>query len=241
MAAATAIRHALATLWREVAGLTEEGRDRAGAIALEQSVDWDKKLLRLEMTEAQFRAVRSGLLSGAQFNVEAAISRLTESYVPLSARVYKTAALTDGWLNRTIDSALARGANREELKREVRQFIRPDTPGGVAYAAKRLARTEINAAYHAVTIAHNADKPWNLGMVWALSRSHPTLDRCDELARFDAHGLGVGVFPTDDVPPKPHPQCLCYVYPKTMSPAEFTRAFRAGEFDNYLAETYSMA
>lgn len=238
MAAATAIRNALATLWASTEKLISDGRADAGALALKNSADWDEKLLRLEMTREQFRAMRNSLLSAGQFNVEAALSRLTTSYRPLSARVWRSAALTDGWLDRTIDSALARGANRDELRKAVKDFVRPDVPGGVAYAAKRLARTEINNAYHAVTIAHNEDKPWNLGMQWSLSRSHPQLDICDEYGRMDSHGLGPGVYPKTDVPAKPHPQCLCVIYPVTMSPDDFVAAYRNGKFSEYIETTY---
>lgn len=122
----------------------------------------------------------------------------------LSQRVYRNADLMSGRIERLIRVGIVQGLSAKELARSVRDFIRPDVKGGTAYAAMRLARTELNNAFHEQQKQVMEDKPWVNGADWNLSRSHPHKDRCDELAE-------EGPYPAGEVPDKPHPQCLCYL------------------------------
>jgi len=72
----------------------------------------------------------------------------------------------------------------------------------VGYAAKRLARTEINNAFHAQAIADVQEKPWVEHVTWHLSKMHKPIpgDLCET---YDGQQ-----FSTDLVPLKPHPQCV---------------------------------
>lgn len=236
--AMTSISGTLSAFWNAIGDIIQAGQQDAATEALRTSFDWEEVLLRLNITSAKRKAMRASLISAGSFNVEAMLARIYRTRLPLSQQVYKTAALTEGWVESRIDKALAKGATVAELAREVRDFINPKTPGGATYAARRLARTEINAAYHAVTIDHFTDSPWVVGMQWRLSGSHGPLDVCDSMARNNHSGLGKGVFPRDAVPPKPHPQCLCTVYPKMMDPGRFSNTFARGDFDNYISATY---
>lgn len=238
MIAMTSISAALSDLWRYMGDLIAAGQEDAKREALIQSFDWDTPLLKLDISAQKRQAMKTSLLEAGRFNVEAMLARMYVSRIPLSEQVYKTAAISKGWVETRVDAALGRGATVKELAEEVKDFVNPRTKGGAAYAAKRLARTEINNAYHAVTVGHNEDKPWNLGMKWNLSGSHPTLDECDTYARRNHSGLGAGVFPRTDVPRKPHPQCLCHVAPQTMSPEAFLEGLKSGSFNDYIAETY---
>jgi hypothetical protein len=238
MQAMTAISAALSNFWMATGDIIRLGQEEARTEALKLAFDWDSVLLRLALPAAKRAAMRNVLLEASRFNVEAMLARVYKTRLPLSDQVYKTAALTNGWVESRIDRALARGATVRELSQDVRDFISPRTPGGATYAARRLARTEINAAYHAVIIAHNEDKPWVVGVQWSLSGSHPTVDICDRYARNDHSGLGKGVFPRRQVPPKPHPQCLCYVYPKVLPPEVFVDQLRNGLYEDYLSQTY---
>lgn len=238
MTAMTAISGTLADLWNALGDIIKAGQEDARTEALAMSFSWDDLLFRMGLTAKQRAAMKSSLLASSQFNVEAMLTRIYETRIPLAQQVYKTGALASGWVETRIDTALARGATVAELAKEVRDFVNPATRGGATYAARRLARTEINNAYHAVIIGHNADKPWNDGIKWNLSGSHPVVDRCDDYARRDHSGLGKGVYPPDDVPRKPHPQCLCYVYPVTVSPDLFLMRLKLGTYDEYLANTY---
>lgn len=230
-----AIREVLAALWTSVGNTTKAAQEKAAALALRQGWDWDQVLLQQAFPSATERAAMlKSLEQTASRGVEAAIARMAGTAVPLSQRVFRAKDLSQGVVERRINSALARGLSWGQFRNEVRDLIRPGTPGGVSYAATRLARTETNNAYHAMTAIHNADKPWNTGMAWKTSGSHPSPDICDLLAEQSP-------FPLDQVPRKPHPQCLCYVFPETVSQAEFMENFRAGAYDNYLTRNYGVA
>ncbi len=233
MQAVTAISAALSQLWMAMGDLVRAGQEDARTEALKMSFDWDKVLLALNISAAKRAAMKSSLIEAGRFNVEAAIARVYKSRIPLSQQVYKTSELTLGWVEHRVNLAIARGASPAELAREVRAFINPAVRGGAAYAAKRLARTEINNAYHAVIVVHNEDKPWVTRMRWNLSGSHPTVDICDTYARRNG-----GMFPKTKVPAKPHPQCLCYITPVTLDDDEFIKRFRAGQFQSYMTRTY---
>ena len=238
MQAMTSISSALAAFWNAIGDIIAAGQQDARTEALRTAFDWDDVLLRLELTAKKRGAMKASLMAAGWYNVEAMLARLYVTRLPLAQQVYKTAALAEGWVDSRLDKAIAQGKTVTELAREVRDFVDPKTPGGATYAARRLARTEINAAYHATTVVHNEDKPWNAGMQWRLSGSHPTVDICDSMARRNHSGLGPGVYPRDAVPSKPHPQCFCVVYPKVVTPKEFRAAFRAGAYDEYMAATY---
>ncbi len=238
MATMTQIAGALSAFWNNAGDIIAAGQADAQKAALLKSFDWDAPLLRLGIPAKRRKDYQSWLLEPGRFNVEAMMARIHVSRLPLSQQVYKTSALAEGWVENRVNSAIGRVEPVAQLAKEVKDFINPATRGGATYAARRLARTEINAAYHATVVMHNADKPWNEGMQWALSGSHPTLDKCDEYARLDHSDLGPGVFPRNEVPRKPHPQCLCYTYPKTVDPDEFLRQLNAGVYRDWMRANY---
>lgn len=142
----------------------------------------------------------------------------------LSPRVYRNAALSSGAVERQIRSGIIQGLSVRELADSVKRYISPATPGGVAYAAKRLARTEINNAFHEAQKIEG-ESPFVRGVQWNLSNSHPAKkgakpDKCDVYANADPFDLGRGVYPADQVPDKPHPNCLCYMTHQTVSDEE---------------------
>lgn len=236
----TALYKVLHRLWQRMGNTIKAGQAASQIAALEASFDWDDSLLsRAVPDKGERAAMKRYLLASADRNVEAMIARaLGGARIPLSQQVFHTESLSRGWLDRVLNSALARGASANEIARLTRQHIRPNVKGGVSYAAKRLGRSEINNAYHAQSIGINQDKPWNTGMKWRLSRSHPAKDICDALAVRDQHELGSGVFPVDGVPSKPHPQCLCYIAPETLSIGEFIQQFEAGNYDAWIDSNY---
>lgn len=155
--------------------------------------------------------------------------------IPLSRQVYKTNALAKGYVDRLVNNGLLTGMNAKTMAREVKAFIRPDVRGGVSYAAQRLARTEINNAFHRTQIDLAQEEPWVTGMKWNLSRSHPTPDECDEYAD-EVHYRGgkPGVFRKTDVPNKPHPQCLCFITSEVVSETTFVENFGKGRYRGFL-------
>lgn len=238
MGARGAINRILSFMWRDVGRITRAGQQEAQAEAIDQSFDWEELLLSRALPDKEMRdTLREALQAAADKNIDAMIARVIKTHIPLSKRVYMTQALSKGWVERAINSALARGATVAELADDVKSLINPNTKGGVSYAAKRLARTEINNAYHSQAIDSARDKPWVQGMRWHLSRSHPRWDRCNELSEAD-QGRGPGVYGMEQVPAKPHPQCLCYVVPEVLSVSEFNRRLRMGQFDDYIESNW---
>lgn len=132
---------------------------------------------------------------------------LNKADIQLSPRVYRNSNFALNAVNRIINNGLAAKKSSAELAKEVRQYISPGVKGGVSYAAMRLARTEINNAYHASQIAQAVDSPYVSHTHWHLSRTHPVKDRCDILATFPGP-MGPGTYQKDLTPFKPHPQCL---------------------------------
>lgn len=229
------INRVLALLWMQMNDEVGSNQARAAAAALDASFDWDSVLLRVAFPRSDDRAnIRNYLEHAVSRNVELAVRRTAGVSFPLSQRVYKAKQLSDGWVDRKIQAVIIRSGNWKELATEVKDSIRPDTPGGVAYAAKRLARTELNNAYHAMSAEFNADKPWVTGFDWNLSKSHPAPDECNSLA--DA-----SPYPRNRVPGKAHPQCLCYISPALPTPEEFSANYRAGAYDDYMTAHYGRA
>lgn len=225
-----AIKLELAALWQKIGSQVEADRAEAAAAAIHVNGDYDRVLWRATRSRIDVDTLTRSLEASARRGVATVEARaLGLSRIPLSRRVYKTQQLTAGQVDRVIDSALARGASARELATDVRRFIDPRTRGGVRYAAQRLGRTELNNAFHATQVLDAQNKPWITGMRWNLSGSHPVPDECDEYASEDD-----GVFTPANVPMKPHPQCLCYVTPESVSPEEFRRQFESGAYDDFI-------
>lgn len=231
-----AITRRLAYFWRDMGKLVASSRTQAQSEAIRMSFDWDEVLLKEAIPSKSDRdAIRDYLLSNAERNIDTLLARVFATHLPLSQKVYRTSQLANGWVERTVNSGLARGATAKEIANDVKYMINPETPGGVSYAAMRLSRTEINNAYHAQSVFSNLNKPWSEGMKWNKSRSHKTPDECDRLASVD-NGFGPGVYSANSVPNKPHPQCLCYVVPELMPVEQFIRELRFGTFDAWMEE-----
>jgi hypothetical protein len=145
----------------------------------------------------------------------------------LSSRVYHTGQHTMANVEDTIRSGILRNLSAEELAREVHRYIDPATHGGASYAALRLARTEINNAFHTRQI-ENGRRPEVSAIVWNLSGSHKVPDKCNVYAKHRE-------YQPDDVPDKPHPQCLCYLTYDLASADDLMTAFENGDFDAILA------
>lgn len=234
-AARMQIHGSLAGAWKRLGDLARAEAAEAAKQASRAAAKYDEEFLRrLGLNTAQRAAYQAGLEEAAKRDVEDALNRRIGNKHSLSARVYDSNLLANRAVDRKIESALARGLTNREFAKEMRSFIRPDTPGGTSYAAKRLARTEINNAYHRSQIASAQHKPWVIGVRWMLSSSHPKIDTCDALAGGNSAGMQPGVYKPDDVPEKPHPQCMCFTEPVTLSPAEFEKRMKAGDFDDWM-------
>lgn len=216
-----------AEVFRRTGKVIEQRRVEAAARAIQVAGRYDAIALAAVGRGDAAEALARGLEETELRTIDVAIMRVTGTHTPLSSRVYRTQAWSSGRLERAINSGLARGLSADQMARELRDFVNPNTPGGTRYAALRLARTEINNAYHAMSIRAAQLKPWISKMEWHTSRSHVLKDECD--------ALNGRQFPVEDVPPKPHPQDMCYVTPVVDENDEaFLDALVSGQMDDFL-------
>lgn len=226
-----AIRRITHELFGEIGGIIREERISAAIAAVEAGEFDDKQILKALFPDKGAReAYIESLKQTARRDIEATITRILMTELPLSRRVYKTESLANGSVSRLVNNHLARGDSADVIAESVSEHISPDTPGGIGYAAKRLGRTELNNAFHAQCIKQNQEKPWVTSIRWMLSKSHKNYpgDPCEDYARMRD-------FPKDQVPRKPHPNCYCYVIP-ILEPYEiFEQNLLIGMYDQQRA------
>jgi hypothetical protein len=239
-AAQREIKAAIDRGWVSLADVVRADALQAATAAVRANGEFDRPLLRQGLSDAQIDVLAKGQEAAAQQNVRAALNRVLDdtgaTKIALSDKVYHSRVLLNGQVDRLVNSALARGLTAREFAKEVSGFINPNTPGGTRYAAMRLSRTELNNSFHFAQRRDNAAKPWVTGQKWYLSGSHPRPDECNLFAEENRFGLGPGVFAKNQVPNKPHPQCLCYVAPETVSEEQWLKDFKAGNYDEYIDE-----
>jgi hypothetical protein len=223
----------MAVLWSRLGDAISAGREAAAAAAVEGMMNVD--LLKTVLPARDLNLLRRSLERSAVQNLEVAESRVLLSKIPLAESVYRNEALSSGKIDRIVDDALSRGASAAELARDVRAFVNPNTRGGVRYAAQRLGRTELNNAFHATQVRQAQQQPWVTAVKWELSGSHPVPDECNEYAEgvFYAGGKP-GEWKPEDVPAKPHPNCLCFTTPVDIGREAFVDGLLKGDFDAYL-------
>lgn len=228
-----AINREMATLWQRVGDHTAAGRANAAAAAVRSTTGLNA--LRGVLPAADLDYMLRSAEASARRGIATLEARLGLSQIPLAQSVYKNTALSTGKVDGIINAALARGASAKELADDVRQYIRPDVKGGVSYAAMRLGRTELNNAFHAQQVQTGINEPWTTGLLWNLSGSHPRPDECNEYAD-SVHYIGgrAGAYKPEEVPAKPHPNCLCFTTPETPDREEFIKQFEAGAYDDFL-------
>lgn len=194
--------------------------------------DYLKRLLAASGGRYTLKDFIDGQRQSAVLGVGNAVSRLNKSDENLSQRVYHTRALSNGWVKRRLTASIVRGASAKEIATDIRQFIKPNVPGGVSYAAMRLGRTEINNAFHATSIALAQDRPWVEGMRWRLSATHESKNHDNCICERYADQI----FSVETVPKKPHPQCRCFVTPEVESMDVFMRHLTSGQYRSWIDE-----
>ena len=214
-------------LFNGITPVIRDGQKSEATAAIDGLTETDRDYLEaaFQSTAAARDFIDSQKLQ-AQLQVINAINRNIKSDRPLSKRVYHTKALAQRWVQRDVTSGIARGASAQEIAKIVRKHIRPNTPGGVSYAALRLGRTELNNAFHATSIEFSKDRPWIQGMEWHLSAVHQHdpagVEVCERYAG--------EIFDVESVPAKPHPQCRCFVAPVLEPVDVFMRNLTAGQY-----------
>ncbi len=218
-------------LWEGVGYLTIFGEKEAARAGVESVAFMAKTLFGKEHED-----ILRGLTEQSRAGVSAFIGR-EENVHQLSERVYRNAALSTGTVQREVQKALLRGVSATELAANVATMIRPGVPGGVSYAALRLARTEINNAFHFSQIQATRNQPWVEGYQWHRSGRHGGADQCDVMATRNHDGIGRGVYKKVHVPGKPHPNCLCFITTVSVDKGKFEKQLRNGSYDDYINRT----
>lgn len=213
---------------------------RAGQIAAAtQAVDDLADIARVAFASLSEEATNlfiGSLRSTAEAGIKNLYARIPRE---LSSRLYHDAALSTGKIEQIINTGLTSGLSARELAKDVYKFVSPTAPGGASYVSLRLARTEINNAFHNQQ-RDGMEAPGVEGAKWNLSGSHKVPDECNQFAGSDQYKMGAGVFPPGKVPDKPHPQCLCYLTYISVDPDEFAAQIRDGKFDDELRRRYKL-
>lgn len=230
-AAQLTLTREMMTMWRDAGDVIERGiLGSADDLARVQQA-FDRELMKrlgMKMDPAFARS----LLATAQAGLESYVSRRHYN-MTLSERVYRNGRRTITTVENIINQGLLTGRSAHEIARMVHSYINPRTPGGVSFAAMRLARTELNNAFHETSIRLAEDDPFVQSMKWNLSNSHPKPDICNDLAnKVTFRGGGRGEYRPGTVPRKPHPQCLCFTTTVPIPEETFLRNLRAGKYDN---------
>lgn len=223
-----------ADVFERLGDIVSARRARAASRSAGLSAAANKALLDAVGKGTQGQFLYESALKVGQRQIDAALARMRLSQLPLSQRIYKTSVWMQGRLGKLINETLATGLNAKEFAKRARDWFNPNTPGGVRYAAMRLARTEINNAFHAMTAEKAANDPWVHEVEWNLSKSHPKPDICNTVA-------AESPFPADRVPARPHPQCMCYITPKAIEEDEFIDNFLNGDYNDFLDQELAAA
>lgn len=234
--AASGLRQMSTEMWQgEISPAMQTGMKKA-AVAAVNSEKFVGDVIE-NAFGTRFKALEDAVAFDAALKVDVLRAKDANA-IPLSQQVYRTQALSDGWVNTEIKRSLALGESAKQLANRVVPMILPTTPGGVSYAANRLARTEINNAFHRAQIDRRSQEPWTQGFKWNISRSHPKPDECNVYAETSHYEGGpAGVFKPNQAPGKPHPNCLCYLTTVTISEDDFINGFLNGDYSKHMDET----
>lgn len=223
-----AIHRNMRILWENIGYLTIHGEKEAAIAAVESSA-----FLQKELWGKGGKDFERMIIAQSRAGLDSLMSR-SENTLPLSTKVYKNMGMSRTRVAREVDKALIRGLSARDISKVAAQFIAPNVRGGVSYAAMRLARTEINNAFHWTQIRYTREMPWVRGYKWHLSGSHPEPDICNYMAEKDHDNLGRGVYKKVNVPGKPHPHCFCFITSVTDSVGAFEKGIRSGKYDVYI-------
>ena len=194
--------------------------------ASEDAIETLERVAYASLSDAAAETLVRGLRAAGASGLKSDAARRVRA---LSPRIYHQRALDDGRVEQIIRQGLISGLSAKELAKDIYKYVSPTAPGGSSYAAMRLARTEINNAFHERQV-DGAKRPGVKAVQWNLSGSHRVPDLCNVYA---SHG-GNGHWAVDNVPDKPHPNCFCYLTYIMMGPDDFKKALDRGDFDDEL-------
>lgn len=221
----------LSELYRIIGDIVRSGQEDARLAAIRARIIDERWIMQQLVPDREERRVmEKSYVQSANRGTQILMRNALNEDSRLSQRLYHSEATAKNLVSRTVNSHIARGSSAADIARDVKRLINPSAPGGVSAVAKRLARTELNNAFHAQSIADNEDRPWVVHVEWRLSGSHPqssVLCKCEIYARQKN-------FPKDNVPGKPHPNCLCYLVPVVVDQETFLDNLLLGRYEDWL-------
>jgi len=213
-----ALKATLGTAFKTVGEITDAGQRAAISAAYDTIYQYERPLLTA-LTDSKAGVQSLDVFAKSQAQTAAngtrtLMDRLGGSKQPLAKSVYNATAFSNNLLDNRINTAIVRGSSAKDFAASVIDLVNPNTPGGANYAANRLARTELNNAFHAGSIQRSQASGIVDSMDWKLSSSHPKADECNSLQIDSPYGV-------KSVPMKPHPHCFCFIVPRLPTEAEF--------------------
>lgn len=159
-----------------------------------------------------------------------AVMRVRPGGLTFAESVWDITFQAERSIRRAINVAVVTGRSASGLSRDIRGFLsEPDKlfrrvrdprgrlrlsraarayhPGTGVYRssyknAMRVARSELNRAFHEGQIRYARKKPWIKEIIWRVGGPNPC-EICD--------GWDGTAFPVSDVPDTPHPHCMCWL------------------------------
>ncbi|MBC8590618.1 phage head morphogenesis protein [Wansuia hejianensis] len=175
----------------------------------------------------------------------------------LSSRIWNYGQEFEKDIQYVINRAILEKKSAIELAKDLEKYIKDPAKRGsdwgkcyphlrnkkVDYNAMRLARTSINHAYQNSSIQSSNMNPFTEGIKWHSAMIHGrTCELCIERAITDQFGLGIGIFPIDQVP-LDHPNGLCTMIPYIPKPLDTVtdelRNWLDGENNSILDKWYN--
>ncbi len=194
-----------------------------------------------QMTEGVFPAAKvEKLFAGINERaILAMLARTRQDGLKLSDRVWRTSESVRTSIGIIVEDAVARGQDSRTTAKQVQQYLKPGVfkshkletrrrlgvSTDVSYQAMRLARTEMNNAFHEGTIAVNQHSPGYRGVYWRLSGAHVEPDICTDMAA-DMSSGEPGFYPKGEEPVRPHPNCMCVVISSWEPLDQYTKRLR---------------
>lgn len=207
----------------DIKTIIANGQRAAAEDAVRVIGEYEKELLAALGGADYYDDIVRAEAARASAGINRLMSRYSSSYKPLSERVYRAGTIANGAIDKAVNVALVQGLSARDFAKSIKSLIDPSVAGGVSYAAMRTARTEINNANHAASQERYAASGIVEAVDWFLSTSHPEGDICDSLKADSPYKI-------NEVPEKPHPQCLCFTTPALPDRKEFLDRLLRGDY-----------
>lgn len=152
---------------------------------------------------------------------EIVTGKLYEGRWSLSKAIWNDTARMNKDLERIVATGVASQKSTYEIAKDLEKYVNPSAkkdwdwskvyPGTkkkIDYNAQRLARTMVSHAYEESFVRATKNNPFVECYKWLISNSDRVCPICIGRAENDEYGLGVGLYPKDQLP-LDHPNGMC--------------------------------